>query len=222
MAIFKFLSHLKFLIIGLLLGSIGFWAFNTYYIAQKLMSLEELFKENTEYKFHHYATKIMGKQRLQVAMLQQMEVFERTSQLKTLGIHLPDVVVKATLPVEYGFFVNMTSGWKFSNNAEEILVDVPELTNGKPAVDVGQLRYEIVKGSLLRSENESLLKLKQELMGLLTERSIAHRDLVKEQARASIEQFVRGWLKETTGAQIDKPLRIRFPDEVNKKTPAFP
>lgn len=216
MAVFRAFSQLKFLFIGLLIGAIGFWVINTYYISKNLSGVEELFKEDIEYRFYKYATKISEKQRLQVATLQQVEIFERTSHLKALGLALPDVVVKATVPVEYSFFVSLNQGWKFTNTATEIIVDVPGLTNSTPAADVSKVRYDIVKGSLLRSENKSLRIIQKELMGLLVEKSIEHRSLVKEQARASVEKFVREWLVEATGENATKTIRIRFPDDSDR------
>ncbi|WP_374075712.1 hypothetical protein [Bdellovibrio bacteriovorus] len=189
------------------------WIFNTYYLTKQVSSLEDLFRENIEYRFYSYATQIVGKQRLQVAKLQQVEVFERTSQLKAFWIDLPSVVVKATVPVEYSFFVDMNQGWKFRLIDDVVLVDVPGLTNSTPAVDIGKLRFDVVKGSIFRSESESLEKIQKELMGLLVEKSIEHRTVVREQARTSIEQFVGGWLSQVTGGLPSAKIRVRFADE---------
>ena len=150
---------------------------------------------------------------MQVAKLHETEVFERTSQLKAFWVDLPDVVVKATVPVEYSFFVDMNQGWKFRLFNDEIVVEVPGLTNSTPAVDVSKLRFDVVKGSLIRNEKESLDKIQNELMGLLVEKSIEHRVTVREQARASIEQFVKGWLTQVTGGIPGKTIKVHFADE---------
>lgn len=189
------------------------------YQANKKTSVEDLFSENIEYRFYSYATQIVGKQRLQVAKLQETEVFERTSKLKAFWVDLPDVVVKATVPVEYSFFVDMNQGWKFRLLNNEILVEVPGLTNSTPAVDVGKLRFDVVKGSLFRSEKDSLDKIQKELMGLLVEKSIEHRVTVREQARTSIEQFVKGWLAQVTGALPSQNVKVRFADEASSGVP---
>ncbi len=171
-----------------------------------------MFHENIEYKFYSYATRITGKQRLQVAKLQETEIFERKSELKALWFHLPDVVVRAKVPVEYSFYVDMTQGWKFHREADEVIIDVPELTNSTPAVDIGHLQFDVVKGSVFRNEKEAIEAIQSDLMGLLIEKSIEHRQTVRDEARASIEQFVNGWFAQMTGAAPQK-VRVRFPNE---------
>ena len=209
----RIFAHFKTLILGLLIGAASIWVLNTFYFARLLPTLPALFQENIEYKFYAYATQITGKQRLQVAKLQQVEVIERKSELKAFWIDLPRVVVKATVPVEYGFFIEMNQGWKFQMQGDTLFVDVPTLSNSTPAVDVSQLKFEVVKGSLFRNESESLQKVQSELTGILVEKSIQHRALVKDQARTSIEGFVRGWLSQFTRSTLPEKIIVRFPDD---------
>lgn len=208
----KFLIRFKamLVVLGFLAVAVGIF---TVYRASKNISIDELFTENIEYRFYAYATQITGKQRLQVAKLQETEIFERTSKLKAFWVDLPDVVVKATVPVEYNFFVDMNNGWKFKLLDNEIIVEVPGLTNSTPAVDISKLRFDVVKGSLLRNEKDSLEKIQKELMGLLIEKSIEHREAVREQARTSVEQFVKGWLTQVTGKLPVNTIRVHFADE---------
>lgn len=209
----KILSHLKTFFIGLIIGIIAVFCFNTFYLAKNTISLDQLFQENIEYKFYAYATKITGKQRLQVAKLQETEIFERKSEYKAFWISLPDVVVRAKVPVEYNFFVDMTQGWKFQQKSDdEVWVEVPELTNSTPAVDISHLSFDVVKGSVLRNEKEAVEAIQNDLMGMLVEKSIEHRQTVREQARSSIEQFINGWLAQVTG-QPPRKLRVRFAGE---------
>lgn len=209
----RLFTHFKTLTLGLLIGAASVWVLNFFFFAHRLPSLPALFQENIEYKFYAYATQVTGKQRLQVAKLQETAVIERTSDLKAFWMDLPRVVVRATVPVEYGFFIEMNQGWKFRLHEDTLFVDVPALSNSTPAVDVSQLKFEVVKGSLFRNESESLRKIQSELMGILVEKSIAHRALVKDQARKSIEGFVRGWLSQVTRSNLPEKIIVRFPDD---------
>lgn len=208
----KFLIRFKatLVILGFVAIAVGIFAV---YRASKNISIDELFTENIEYRFYAYANQITGKQRLQVAKLQETEIFERTSKLKAFWVDLSDVVVKATVPVEYNFFIDMNNGWKFKLLDNEIIVEVPGLTNSTPAVDISKLRFDVVKGSLLRNEKDSVEKIQKELMGLLIEKSIEHRETVREQARTSVEQFVKGWLTQVTGKLPVNTIRVHFADE---------
>lgn len=213
-----FMKRVKYLIAGLFLGFVAFAAVGIYIQRHLPLSLADLFRENIEYKFYAYATQITGKQRLQVAKLQETEVFERTSQAKAFWIDLPDVVVKAVVPVEYGFFVEMNQGWKFQLVGDEVLVEVPALTNSTPAVDISRLQFEVVKGGLLRNEKKEVEKLQKELMAMLVEKSIEYRAKVRSEARASIEQFVKGWLTQMTGKLPSEKVKVRFADEAESTT----
>ena len=208
----KFLIRFKamLVVLGFVAIAVGIFAV---YRASKNISIDELFTENIEYRFYAYATQITGKQRLQVAKLQETEIFERTSKLKAFWVDLPDVVVKATVPVEYNFFIDMNNGWKFKLLDNEIIVEVPGLTNSTPAVDISKLRFDVVKGSLFRNEKDSVEKIQKELMGLLIEKSIEHRETVRGQARTSVEQFIKGWLTQVTGKLPANTIRVHFADE---------
>ncbi|UXR63420.1 hypothetical protein EZJ49_10065 [Bdellovibrio bacteriovorus] len=192
-------------------------------IAQKLVTtyrassstMPDLFTEEITDRFYAYATKITGKQSLYVAKLQQTEVFERTSRAKALWFDLPSVVVKAEVPVEYNYFVNLTAGWRFEKNQTILVVYVPDLTSSKPAVDIAGMKLGIEKGSILRNEQESLQRLSQELSGLLVDRSIEHRALVREQARKSVEDFVRAWLGTAFQLKDDQSIEVRFSGETS-------
>lgn len=205
-------STLKGLLAGAVLGAAILFAIQLRR-ANDARTLDAIFGEHVVDRFYSDAATITGKQALQVAKLRQTEYIERTSDSKAFFVDLPRVVVRAKVPVEYGFFVPMTDGWRFRLENGEVLVGVPELTNGTPAVDVGRLEFDVVKGSLFRNEKAVVENLRSELMGLLTERAIGHRDLARDQARDSIAEFVRGWLARQTGRPVTAPIRVVFPGE---------
>lgn len=205
-------AKIKILLFGVALGMALLFTWN---LRQTMRgySLDSVFNEATADVFYADARKISGKQALQVARLQQDESIERTSSAKSFWVDLPDVVVRVRAPVEYNFFVQLTDGWSFRRAGDEILVGVPELSNGTPAVDVGRLKFDVLKGSLIRDEKAVIDGLQSELMGLLTERGLAHRDLVRDQAREAIAGFVRGWLSKQTRYPVTEPIRVLFPGE---------
>ncbi|WP_347358866.1 hypothetical protein [Bdellovibrio sp.] len=178
-----------------------------------LSGMPDLFTEEVTDRFYAYATKITGKQSLYVAKLQQTEVFERTSHAKALWFDLPSIVIKAEIPVEYNYFVNLTAGWRFEKDQATLIVHIPDLTSSKPAVDIAGMKLGIEKGSILRNEKESLQKLAQDLSGLLVDRSIENRVLVREQARKSVQEFVRAWLGVAFNLKDDQLIEVRFPGE---------
>ncbi|MNU10511.1 hypothetical protein D3C72_2576980 [compost metagenome] len=53
----------------------------------------------------------------------------------------------------------------------------------------------------------------KELPGLLIDRAIANREVVREEARKSVETFVRGWIDSVTHDNFQRPIRIEFPHD---------
>lgn len=173
----------------------------------------DFFSEETQDKFYAYATKITGKQSLYVAKLQQVEVFERKSMAKALWFDLPDIILKAEVPVEYNYYVALGTGWEFVKRDQELLVIIPDLTSSTPAVDLNRLRFDVKKGSLLRNESKPLERFKRELPGLLVDRAIAHRSLVREQARESVMGFIKTWMEQFPDQPTPSAIRVQFRGE---------
>lgn len=176
--------------------------------------LEKIFSEDVSDRFHAYATKVSGKQSLHVARLNRMEIYERTSKAKAFGFSLPDVVISFTFPVEYNYNVSLVAGWRFEKREGMLYVFAPELSGQTPAVNLSEMKFEIRKGSFLRDENQVRERLQKELSGFLSENSIHLREKVRNEARSSIEQFVRGWVaSQVTDNTTTLPIKVIFPRE---------
>lgn len=206
----------RIFIVGLVFGVLALIGFQIAKLAPSPSNPPALFSEDISDRFYTYATKVTGKQSLYVAKLQQNEVIERTSYAKALWFDLPSMILKVETPVEYNYYLNLSGGWKFSLDGDLLVVDVPELTNSTPAIDIAKIKFVVSKGSLLRNEKKALEKLQQDLPGLLVDKSIANRDLIRDQARTSAENFVRTWLSQLGGADLNQPIKIRFPQEAPK------
>lgn len=154
---------------------------------------EDLIKD----RFISYVTSLSPVRRLQLAQLQQMEIFERKSGAKLMGtsLDLPDVVIRASVPVEYTYYVDLSEKWTLQIQNGEILVMAPNLKPNTPASNVSEMTFEIKKGSLFRNEKDVAKGLQSDMMGLLHQRAVQHTDLVREVARKELESVARAWLK---------------------------
>lgn len=200
-------------ILALLIGAGVYYGIHKYQTRPMQSVFPELFTENIEYRFRSYAIKVTGKQSLYVAKLQQQEKIERTSYASLLWFQLPPMIVRVDVPVEYNYFVNLSGGWRFNVQADTLVVSIPELGSSTPAIDIANLKMVIAEGGLLRNEKKALEKMTKELPGLLIDRAIANREVVRDQARKSVEQFVRTWLSSTLNEPFDRPIRIEFPHD---------
>lgn len=172
--------------------------------------------------FTGYATQLRGSNRLQVATLQQIEVFERKDEAALFWgqLALPDVVVDARAPVEYAFYLDLEEPWSFVLEGQTVLVKAPALRHNAPAVDVSALRYEIRKGSVLRDEAAVIEKLRQGLTELCKARARQHASLVRDTARRQAEEFVETWLKARFSDGGRFRARVSFADEPPSRRPA--
>ncbi len=217
--VFSIFKWIVALIISILAIYGGFHVFSKF---SGLSNNSAFYEENLTDKFQAYATKVTGKQSLYVAKLEQKEIIERKSEASVLGFDLPSVVLKVEVPVEYNYYVNLTNGWSFKFSDNVLTVSVPELTNSKPAIDISKLRFILKKGSVFRSEKEVAQRFQKELPSLLIDRSIGNRDLVRDQAKVSIQEFVHLWVKDKFKPEQEITIRVLFPNEENieQKIPA--
>ncbi|MEN0059788.1 MAG: hypothetical protein AAGB31_13190 [Bdellovibrio sp.] len=117
----------------------------------------------------------------------------------------------------YNYYVSLMNGWKFERSNNKLIVHVPELSSSAPAVNVSKLKWTVQEGSVLRNHKVVLESLQKDLQSLLVDSSIQHRDLVREEARKAIHDFVTSWLTTTAGQEVDIPVVIYFPQENTQK-----
>jgi len=172
--------------------------------------------------FSSYATQLQGNNRLQVATLQQLEVFERKDEAALFWgqLALPDVIVEARAPIEYTYYLDLKEPWSFALEGRSVLVKAPAIRYNAPAVDVSALRYEIRKGSILRDETAVIEKLRQGLSELSKQRARGHVALVRDTARRQTEDFVETWLKTRFSDGGAFRARVTFADEPPTRSPA--
>jgi hypothetical protein len=169
-------------------------------------------------RFAVHTTRVEGTNYLQVATLQQDQVYElEDSQALLWGtVELPPVVVRATAPVDYTYFVDLEGEWQFELREEErrILVRAPPLRWNRPAIDVSRLRWTVVRGSLLRDEHEVTEQLRRELMGRAAIQAKGNLPQVRETGRRQVERFVSNWLLQSFPAEArGYAVEVYFRDE---------
>ncbi len=165
--------------------------------------------------FISYATEAAGVNRLQVAELRQMELFERTDEATVLWgqLELPDLVVRARAPVEYTYYVDLEGTWDFRLEGRRIRVYAPELEFTRPAVDISELDYEVAEDSLLRDEEGALERLREGITQMSYRRAADNVPLIRELARRETEEFVVRWLAARFVDGDDFSVEVLFRDE---------
>ncbi len=176
--------------------------------------------------FLSYATEIRGTTALQVATLTQREVFERKDEATTFWgtLALPDVVVRATAPVEYTYTLDLEREWLFDLQGNTLHVTTPPLRFNKPAVDVSQIQFEVSQDSLLRDTDAARENLRRGITPMVHRRARENIPLVRELARRQTREFVRQWLTAQFGEMEDYAIEVTFRDELpgNLTLPGLP
>ena len=168
--------------------------------------------------FLSYATEVQGQTYLQVATLRQREVFERKDEASTFwgALELPDVVVQATAPVEYTYYLDLERPWLFDLKGGTVRVTAPSLRFNQPAVDVSQIEFQVRQDSLLRDTEAAQENLRRGITPMVYQRARDNIPLVREVARRQTEEFVRQWLVRQFTDGSEYPVDVIFRDELEE------
>ena len=182
-----------------------------------LGELARSFREGTvETRFAQYATGLTGTNNLQIATLSQTEVYTREDRVSVLWgqLPLPDVVVAATVPVEYTYFLDLRDRWRFELSDGVLRVTAPEIRHNRPAMDVSALHFEVRESSLFRDEEGVMEQLKAGLSAYSNLRAKQHIQLVRDTGRRQTEEFVRTWIASQFEDEDVRAIEVIFADEV--------
>ncbi|MEM7052064.1 MAG: hypothetical protein AAF604_20515 [Acidobacteriota bacterium] len=190
----------------------------------ELRSVAAAFRQGSfETSFRGYTTSLEGTSRLQFATLKQQETFDLRDRAAVFWgeIELPEIVVEATAPVEYTYFVDFAGEWSFELSDDTLQVLAPPIEHNEPAIDASRLDYRVRTSSLIRDEAPALEQLKASLGNLARRRARQQLPLVREVGRRELENFVRNWLVEAFGDGGDYAIEVRFADELKPKSPVL-
>jgi hypothetical protein len=191
-------------------------------LGKRLAEVAAAFNQGTiTTTFTSYATSVSGSQFLQFATLSQEERFQRTDQASTgFGyIPLPDVIVEATAPVTYTYYLDLNDKWEFQLKDGAITVTAPEIQFNKPAVDASRITYEVKKDSLIRDTQSAMEGLKRSITWMASQKARENIGLVRETGRKQTEAFVRTWLARSFADGKNYPVTVRFRNEIQAAGP---
>jgi len=191
-------------------------------VLKDLQKIAEAFTTGTvTTSFLSYATEVSGSNYLQFATLKQVEVFERKDSAATFWgqLELPDVVVRARAPVEYTYYVDFDKKWEFQLQDQTIRVRAPVIEFNAPAIDASGLQFEVVEGSVFRSEDTALEALRTGLTEAAKTRALQNVPLIREMGRRRIAEFVEKWLARSFSDASGYRVEVVFADEAAKRAP---
>jgi hypothetical protein len=185
-------------------------------IGKQVQTLASAFKQGTiNTTFTSYATTLSGSQYLQFATISQRETFTRTDESSLLFgyLPLPDVIVEASAPVTYTYYVDFNAPWDFTLRDGVIWVTAPDIKYNKPALDISRITYEVKKDSHFRSTSEAMDNLRSSMTLMCYHKAQANIPLVRETGRQQTEIFVENWLARSFSDGKKYPVKVLFRSE---------
>jgi len=189
-------------------------------IGRQLQEVASAFKQGTvTTTFTSYATTLSGSQYLQFATLSQRETFTRTDESTLLFgyIPLPDVIVEASAPITYTYYLDLNARWEFLLKDGVICVTAPDIKYNKPALDVSRINYEVKKDSHIRNTSEAMENLRSSMTWMSYKKAQANIELVRETGRRQTETFVQNWLAKAFADGKKYPVKVQFRSETQGK-----
>ena len=185
-------------------------------VGQQVQEVARAFKQGTiTTTFTSYATSLSGSQYLQFATLSQRETFTRTDESSLLFgyIPLPDVIVEASAPVTYTYYLDLNAQWDFVLRDGVIWVTAPDIKYNKPALDISRITYEVKKDSHFRNTSEAMENLRNSMTLMCYQKARTNIELVRETGRKQTENFVENWLAKSFSDGKRYPVKVRFRNE---------
>ena len=162
-----------------------------------------------------------GEGKLEVAQVEIVETLTRSDERRMFWdtLTLGTTTVEVQVPVTYRYHVVLDDDWSVEVRGPVALVLAPELRPSlPPALHTDRMRTRTEESWLRFDGADRLEELRASLTPRLTERAQAagHVDLIREEARRRVAQFVRRWLLDQEFWTDDRfsTIKVVFPDEI--------
>ncbi|MDA8020619.1 MAG: hypothetical protein MPN21_24540 [Thermoanaerobaculia bacterium] len=158
---------------------------------------------------------------LEVAEVEIVETLTRSDERRLFWdtLSLGTTTVEVQVPVTYRYHVVLDDDWSVEVRGPVALVLAPSLRPTlPPALHTDRMRTRTEESWLRFDGADRLEELRASLTPRLTERAQAagHVDLIREEARRRVAQFVRRWLLDQEFWTDDRfsTIKVIFPDEI--------
>ena len=125
------------------------------------------------------------------------------------------MIVQATAPVEYTYYLDLDGTWELVLGGETIQVLAPRIRYNTPAIDASALRYGVTEGSVFRDEDAVMSRLQAGLTDMTRGRAEENIPLVRELGRRKTAEFVDTWLGRSFDDEQAYRVEVVFADELD-------
>ena len=125
--------------------------------------------------------------------------------------------VEIRVPVTFRYHILLSDPWHLAAKGNVCFVYAPQFRPTlPPAINTGLMEKRAESGWARFDKNERLDELKRDMTGMLVQRarSAPHLNLVREQCRKSVGEFVKNWLiQKSQWTNNFDAIVVVFPDE---------
>lgn len=156
---------------------------------------------------------------LELATLTSNETFSREESTTLAWGYLPTTTTTAEIrvPATYRYHLRLSGKWQLATRGNVCVVLAPPIEPSlPPAIDTARMEKKAASGWASFDKNTMLEDLEKSITQHLSKRAgnPKHVDLVREQCRRSVAEFVQKWLvKNLQWPEKLKAVVVVFPDE---------
>ena len=161
-----------------------------------------------------------GGGRLELAAAEVIETFTRTDERRILWdqFSLGTTVSEIKVPVTYRYHLRLADPWRLEVSGQTCLVYAPSIRPTQPpAIHTDRMEKRTEESWLRFDAADQLAELEKTITPklIVRARDPRHLELVREESRRSVAEFVRAWLLREDQWRSDRfhAVTVVFPDE---------
>jgi hypothetical protein len=167
--------------------------------------------------------------RLELAALNATETLTESNDLTTAwgNLHLGSTITEIKVPAMYRYYLRLHDAWKLDVSSNICVVYAPRIhPTLPPAIDTSQMEKRSSEGWGRFNATAQMDQLERDITPTLASYAgdKRHMDLVREECRKTVAQFVRDWLFREEQWRGDRlsGIKVIFPDEPANEVLSLP
>jgi hypothetical protein len=162
---------------------------------------------------------------LELATIEVEEILSSSDERKIFWDHvsLGETTSEIRVPVTYRYHLRLADDWEIEVSGQTCLVQAPSIRASQPpAIDTARMNKRTESGWLRFNAEDQLARLERDLTPTLEfyADDPRHVNLIREQARRTVAEFVRAWLLTEDHWRDDRfrTIVVVFPDEAGAES----
>ena len=166
--------------------------------------------------------------KLELANMQSVETFRRSEAKTALwdSVYLGTTTTEIRVPVTYRYHLDLVGPWKLDVEGNSCIVVAPKFQAAQPpTIHTHRMQKWSERGWARFNEEEQMRELERSITPSISRYAEdgRHRELVREECRKQVAEFVRDWLLRENQWSMDRfsSIRVVFADETDRKPEQF-